>query len=154
MGFKKGNWDQGKYELVNPSKYISKRLPNYKSSWEQQFMWLMDHHPYVLQWGYEAVPIPYKHPFKNKSEPSIYYPDFFVSFINNKSATRHELIELKPLKLTSPDYAKTKQDKLTAAVNQVKFMSCVEWCKKNDVFFRLMTEKQLYEAVGKGMKKR
>ena len=38
---------QGSYEVQNGSKYIGKKLPYYRSSWELAFMRMCDQHPNI-----------------------------------------------------------------------------------------------------------
>ena len=48
----------GKYAVKNPEKYMGKRIPTYRSSWEFAFMNFCDNNPAVLNWTSESVKIP------------------------------------------------------------------------------------------------
>ena len=65
---------QGKFTLKNPDKYIEKRTPTYRSSWEWAIMNMCDNNPAIANWASEAVKIPYRCPLTGKQ--TIYVPDF------------------------------------------------------------------------------
>ena len=68
-------YSQGKYVIKNPDKYIGKKQPTYRSSWEYAMMQMCDNHPSVLNWASESVRIPYFNPVSGKK--TNYIPDFF-----------------------------------------------------------------------------
>lgn len=140
-------WTQGEYKIVNPQKYISKKLPKYKSSWEQQFMVKCDLHPNILQWGYEAIHIPYVNPLTGRS--AVYIPDFYLVYVDKNGKQHAEIVEIKPAKEASIEKAKTKRDMLNVAINQSKWLAAEAWCKANRVNFRVMTEESLFRNPGK-----
>ena len=70
---------QGKYQVLNPDKYVGKRQPTYRSSWEHVFMRFCDNNPNILKWASESVHINYKNPFTGKQ--TIYVPDFLIYYI-------------------------------------------------------------------------
>ena len=45
-----GRFAQGKFEMKNPEKYIGKKTPLARSSWEFVFMRMLDEHPSVEKW--------------------------------------------------------------------------------------------------------
>jgi hypothetical protein len=49
----------GKYTVLDLKKYVGKKNPTYRSSWELQFMRFCDTHPSIQKWASEAVAIPY-----------------------------------------------------------------------------------------------
>jgi len=71
---------QGKYQLLNPAKYVGNKSPTYRSSWEFAVMSMCDNNPSILQWASEAIHINYRNPFTNRN--TIYVPDFFVMFVD------------------------------------------------------------------------
>ena len=73
-------YSQGKYQIRNPEKYIGKKSPTYRSSWELTFMMFCDNNPAILQWASEAIQIPYRNPFTNKN--TIYVPDFLIIYMD------------------------------------------------------------------------
>ena len=56
----------GFYQILNADKYVGKKVPHFRSSWEHSFMRFCDENPAVLQWASEAIHIPYQNPFTSK----------------------------------------------------------------------------------------
>ena len=88
-------WAQGKYNLKHPDKYVGRKTPTYRSSWEFAFMRFCDENPAVQTWASEAVKIPYKNPLTGRH--TIYVPDFFIQYKDKKGKNMVELIEIKTL---------------------------------------------------------
>lgn len=136
------NYSQGKYQIRNPSKYIGKKQPTYRSSWEMAFMNFCDNNPAVLQWASEAIHINYRNPFTNKN--TIYVPDFLVIY-EDKSGKRHaEVIEVKPKKETTMETARSVKDKAMVALNAYKWEAARKFCAANGLVFRVVTEDQIF----------
>ena len=57
---------QGRFEMKNPSKYVGKKTPLSRSSWEFVFMRMLDEHPGVENWASESIQIPYRDPLTGK----------------------------------------------------------------------------------------
>ncbi|PJB20467.1 MAG: hypothetical protein CO117_00850 [Flavobacteriaceae bacterium CG_4_9_14_3_um_filter_33_16] len=135
-------YTSGQYEPKNPKKYIGKYPIIYRSSWELGLMQKFDIHPNITEWASESLQIPYRNPFTNKD--TIYVPDFFVKYIDKTNKIHVEIIEIKPLKETLLEKAKSKKDKLSVALNTVKWQAAQAFCKKAGITFRIMTEEQLF----------
>lgn len=135
-------FNKGEFQPKNTKKYIGKYPIVYRSSWELGLMNKFDMHPNILEWASESLTIPYKNPFTNKN--TIYIPDFYVKYIDKNNKIHVELIEVKPLKETLLEVAKTKKDKLSVALNTVKWRAAQAYCKKAGITFRVMTEEQLF----------
>lgn len=133
---------KGEYVPKNPKKYIGKYPIIYRSGWELCLMQKFDLHPSILEWASESLQIPYKNPFTNKH--TVYIPDFFVKYLDKKNKLHVEIIEVKPLKETLLEKARTKKDKLSVALNTVKWQAAQAFCKKTGLTFRIMTEEQLF----------
>ncbi len=67
---------QGKFEMKNPAKYVGKKTPLARSSWEFVFMRMLDEHPGVENWASESIQIPYRDPLTGRY--TIYVPDFLL----------------------------------------------------------------------------
>lgn len=91
------------------------------SSWEVSFLGICEKICEVELLEYEPFSISYK--YKNKSRK--YYPDFLL---NNRY-----LIEVKPEGLINRN------------PNPIKFESAKEYCRENDLIFKILTEEFLYE---------
>ena len=82
----------GKFTVKNPEKYMGKKSPTYRSSWEFAFMNFCDNNPAVLNWTSESVKIPYFNPVSGKN--TIYVPDFLIVYVdaNQKQFKRKNLL--------------------------------------------------------------
>jgi hypothetical protein len=138
---------QGKFNPLNPEKYAGKKTPTYRSGWELTFMQFCDNHPSVVQWASEAITIPYKNPLTGKN--TIYVPDFFIVYADKRGKRRAELIEVKPMKQTTMENAKSQRDKAAVAVNYAKWEAANAWCKRQGIIFRVITENDIYHRGGK-----
>jgi len=135
-------YSNGFYQLLNPEKYIGKKTPHYRSSWEHTMMRFFDNNPAVLQWASEAIHINYRNPFTNKN--TIYVPDFLVIY-EDKSGKRHaEVIEVKPKKETTMETARSVKDKAMVALNAYKWEAARKFCAANGLVFRVVTEDQIF----------
>lgn len=131
------------YTIKNPEKYIGKKKPYYRSSWEFTFMNFCDNNPAVINWASEAINIPYYNPVSGKQ--TIYVPDFLVVY-QDKNARKHtELIEIKPSKEATMESAKSYRDKLMVAINMAKWAAADSWCKANNIRFRVVTEFDIFK---------
>lgn len=135
-------YSQGTFTPKNIEKYIGKKLPTYRSSWELKVCQLFDSHPNIKKWGSECISIPYYNPIEQRQ--SIYIPDFLVVYTDKFGKEHAELIEVKPLKEASLNEAKSKRDKLTIAVNYAKWQAAEKFCKLKNMKFRVLTEKDIF----------
>ena len=134
---------QGKYQIKNPEKYMGKRLPSYRSSWEFTFMSFCDNNPAVLNWVSEGVRIPYFNPVSGKQ--TIYVPDFLVVYVDANQRQHTELVEIKPSKETTMESAKSYRDKLSVAINMAKWAAADAWARANNMRFRVVTEYDIFK---------
>jgi len=136
---------QGKFTPKNPDKYIGKKTPTYRSSWEFTFMTFCDNNPSILQWASESVQIPYRNPLTGKQ--TIYVPDFLVFYQDKNGSKRAELIEVKPKKQATLEGAKrSPRDMAAVAVNYAKWEAADAWAKRNGLTFRIVTEEDIYHS--------
>lgn len=137
-------YKQGLYTPINVEKYLGDPTKvRYMSSWELRMFQFLDNNPNILKWGSEEIKIPYIKPTDKKVH--MYWPDFFIIYKDKQGRIKQELIEVKPLKQTKPPRKNASMyEKLTYAVNCSKWQAAAEWCKQNNVEFRLLTEKQIY----------
>lgn len=141
-------FSQGTYVIKNPEKYIGLGAPRYRSSWEFSVMKMCDENPAINQWASESVKIPYKDPLTGKA--TIYVPDFLVVFVDNNKKKRAELWEIKPANQAFKEsVGKNKYNQAQFIRNQVKWAAAQNWCKQNNVYFRIITEKDLYHGTKK-----
>lgn len=134
---------QGKYNLKHPEKYVGRRTPTYRSSWEFAFMKFCDENPSIQTWASEAVKIPYKNPFTGKM--TIYVPDFFIQYKTKKGKNMVELIEVKPNNQTTMENAgRSRSNKAHVVLNQAKWSAAHAYCKSKGIKFRIITEKDMF----------
>ena len=134
---------QGKYTIKNPEKYIGKRAPTYRSSWEFTFCQFCDNNPAVINWTSESIKIPYFNPVSGKN--TIYVPDFLVVYEDKNTKKHTELIEIKPSTETTMESAKSYKDKLSVAINMAKWAAADSWAKANGMRLRVVTEYDIFK---------
>jgi uncharacterized phage-associated protein len=139
---------QGLFTPKNPDKYVGKKQPIYRSSWELAFMNFCDVNDHILAWASESIHIPYYNPLKQKN--THYIPDFFIKYRNATGQEKAELIEIKPSKETSLQTAgKSVRNQAYAIVNQAKWQAADNWCRNNNIQFRVITEQDIFHNPGK-----
>ena len=134
---------QGKFEVKNPDKYVGKKVPLARSSWEFIMMKMLDEHQGVESWASESVQIPYRDPFTGKY--TIYVPDFFVVYIDRNGKKHAELIEVKPLSQTKlENVGKSLYNQQQYIKNMAKWEAAAAWCKQQGVRFRIVNEGDIF----------
>ena len=113
-------FQQGRYTLTNPNKYIGKRVPHYRSGWELAVFRMCDNHPAIIGWGSETHRVPYKNPLTGKQ--SMYIPDLLLIYKDKKGKNHAEIVEIKPASQTLGE-ARTQAQKAAAIVNQAKWQA-------------------------------
>jgi hypothetical protein len=135
----------GKYLVKNVDKYMGKRAPTYRSSWEYTFCTFCDNNPAVIQWASEAITIPYRNPVSGKQ--TVYVPDFLVVYEDKNQKKHTELIEIKPSTEVTMESAKSYRDKLMVAINMAKWAAADSWARANNIRFRVVTEYDIFKNV-------
>ena len=139
---------QGIFTPKNPDKYAGKGSIKYRSSWELRFMNFLDTHPSVKQWASEAISIKYENPVAKKVKS--YVPDFFIVYEDSSGNRRGELVEIKPYKETTLEAAgRSVKNQIQAVVNQAKWAAAAEFCKRNGLQFRVVTEHDMFTNTKK-----
>ena len=133
---------QGKFQLVNPDKYVGNKSPTYRSSWEFVFMQFCDNNPNIINWASEAVHINSRNPLTGKN--TIYVPDFLITYGDANGAQRAEVIEIKPKKETTLEGAKNIRDQAAAILNFAKWEAARAWCRAHNLTFRVVTEDMIF----------
>jgi|TARA_B100001094_G_C18160139_1_gene788797 hypothetical protein len=142
---------QGVYTPKNPQKFVGKKNPYYRSSWELAFMRMCDDHPYVLEWASENLKIPYQNPMTGKF--TVYVPDFSIKYKDKKGSTKVEVIEIKPGAQTTMESAKSQSQKASVVLNAAKWKAAHEWCKRKGIHFRVLNESHMFANAGKRKRK-
>jgi hypothetical protein len=134
---------QGKYTIKNPDKYVGRKSPTYRSSWEFTFMSFCDNNPAVINWASEAISIPYFNPVKGRQ--TIYVPDFLVVYVDANQKQHTEIVEIKPSTEVTMESAKSYRDKLMVAMNMAKWAAADSWARSNNMRFRVVTEFDIFK---------
>ena len=139
---------KGKYYPTYQEKY--KGDPTgivWRSLWERKFMVYCDKNTNVLEWASEEIAIPYRSPVDNKVHR--YFPDFYMKVKETGGQVKSYIIEVKPLKQTTPPKKPKSQTKAYIreayeyAKNQAKWKVAREYCKDRMWEFKVVTEKEL-----------
>jgi hypothetical protein len=141
-------FSQGFFTPTHPEKYIGKGNIKYRSSWELRFMNFLDTHPSVKQWASESISIKYENPIAQKVKS--YVPDFFIIYEDASGNRKGELVEIKPHKETTLEAAgRSVKNQIQAVVNQAKWEAAKEFCKRNGISFRVVTEHDMFTNTKK-----
>ena len=135
-------WSQGLFQPKNTNKYVGKKTPKYRSSWEWAFMRFCDNNPAVISWASEAITIPYRNPLTGKG--TVYVPDFIVMYQDKRGNKHAELIEIKPKAQTMLTEKTREKEKLSIAINHAKWEAAAKWAKHNGLRFRVVTEDDIF----------
>ena len=137
-------WASGLFKPKNTDKYIGKKTPRYRSSWEFAFMRFCDNNPSITQWPSESIQIPYRNPLTGKN--TIYVPDFFIVYNDKKQKRVAELIEVKPNNQAKLESAgKNAQNRAALIVNRAKWEAANKWAKNKGIRFRVLTESDIFK---------
>lgn len=145
-------YKQGYYKVVNENKYIGElNKVIYRSSLELKFMVFCDRTSNVIKWSSEPFSIPYYNILDEKVHQ--YYLDFWVVLREDNIDNKY-LIEIKPKSQTitpvfESKYKTPKQlsnyiyNKKNFIINSCKWKSAIDFCNKNNMKFKILTEKDL-----------
>ena len=139
---------QGRFEMKNPDKYVGKKTPLARSSWEFVFMRMLDENPGILNWASESIQIPYRDPLTGRS--TIYVPDFFMVYVDKGGKKHAEVIEVKPASQTFRDQVgKSRYNQEQDIKNLAKWEAATAWCKQQGLIFRVINEADIFHQGSK-----
>ena len=105
-----------------------------------------DTHPDVVSWASESIQLPYRNPLTGKQ--TVYIPDFIVTYMDSRGTMRCEMIEVKPLKevpgMATGKGKSSRRTQLIQIINQAKWKAARAFCTKRNIYFRVMTEDQIF----------
>jgi len=134
---------QGRFDMKNPDKYVGKKTPLARSSWEFVFMRMLDEHPGVENWASESVQIPYRDPLTGRQ--TIYVPDFFIVYVDKNRKKHAELVEVKPASQTLREQiGKSLYNQEQYVKNLAKWEAATAWCKQQGIRFRVINESDIF----------
>ena len=119
----------------------------YRSSYERDFIYWLERSPKVLHWGSECVGIPYVN--LGDGTHHTYYPDYIIEMVDTKKVNNPSyvvLVEVKPYKQTQPPDPMLPRDSYAWKEyirNRSKWKAAQEFCQKNNISFRIITERTI-----------
>jgi hypothetical protein len=113
-------YQQPKNKHMNKSEF-----PEYRSSWELEFMKFCEASEKIEKWSTESIAIPYISP--KDGQPHRYFADFFIQTTSKEKF----VIEIKPASQTGNP------------INKAKWEAANKWCNQNNFKFLVLTEKEL-----------
>lgn len=143
--------------MAYKTKFIPKNKNKYRgnhenitcrSLWERKFCKYLDENKNIIAWAFEPIKIPYLSPVDNQVH--LYIPDFLVEKKNIDGTVETLMIEIKPEKQTKmPEKGKKSKktlisESLTYAINTEKWKSAENFCKKHNMLFKIITERDLF----------
>lgn len=144
---KNRNYRQGLFKPAFPLKYKG-NVHNivYRSSYELVAFRFFDSNPNVIEWCSEETIVPYMNPCTGRI--SRYFVDIYAKMKTKTGEVKKYLIEIKPYSQTiAPTAVKKTKHFITRqaeyAKNQAKWQAAAEFCKKKDMTFVILTEKNL-----------
>lgn len=144
---KNNKYVQGIFKPTHADKYKGHDLPRYLSSWELKLFRWCDMNPNIVEWGSEAIVIPYHSPIDGRTHN--YIVDAVIK-LKTPEGIKKYLVEVKPAKQTvRPVPAAGKQKKtllyeqLTYITNQAKWAAAKKWAQNRGYNFVVLTEKEL-----------
>lgn len=116
----------------------------YRSGWEKVWMeycWEKSKSEVgpILNWGSEVLKVLYPNPLTRKQ--SFYVLDGFMRYIDVNKKIHNMLVEIKPENQTFISEAKSATDKIQFAINQCKWAAAIQYAKKRNMEFRILTNR-------------
>ena len=141
---------KGIYIPSNPKKYKGRSDQIiYRSLWERKLMVYCDKNDKIVEWGSEEVIIPYRSPMDGRIHR--YFPDFYMKVKQTNGSYKKFIIEVKPkAQCKQPNKNPKRRTKkwfnevTTFAINQAKWKSAEEYCKDQNMEFKILTEDHLF----------
>ena len=134
---------QSVYQVKNPEKYVGSKMPYCRSSWETTFCMFCDNNPSIQQWASEPVKIPYRDPLTGK--PTVYVPDFLISYVDKNMKKHAELIEIKPAnQMLIEKVGKNPYNQAQYVKNMAKWAAANKWAQQQGLKFRVINEMDIF----------
>ena len=139
---------QSVYQVKNPEKYVGSKMPYCRSSWETTFCMFCDNNPSIQQWASEPVKIPYRDPLTGK--PTVYVPDFLISYVDKNMKKHAELIEIKPAnQMLIEKVGKNPYNQAQYVKNMAKWAAANKWAQQQGLKFRVINEHNIFSNTKK-----
>ena len=140
---KYNNAHTGTYSPRNPSKFLGKYKPIYKSALELKFMRYCDTNPKIIKWNYEGLSIKYLDKSQKPEKVRNYHIDFVI-YVNSPTGIKKIWVEVKQSsEVKKPINESDVRSLQTWIKNQCKWKQAVTTAAKNNAQFKIITEEQL-----------
>lgn len=73
-----------------------------------------------------------------------YFPDYLVTYIDKFGKKHIEIVEVKPLRQSIMEAAKSKKEKMDVMVNTAKWQAARIFAQQNGIGFRVITERDIF----------
>ena len=141
-------FSQSVYQVKNLEKYVGSKLPYCRSSWETTFCVFCDNNPAIEQWASEPIKIPYRDPLTGK--PTVYVPDFLISYVDRHMKKHAELIEIKPAnQMLREKVGKNPYNQAQYVKNMAKWAAAAPWAQQQGIKFRAINEHDIFSNTKK-----
>ena len=141
-------FSQSIYQVKNLEKYVGSKLPYCRSSWETTFCVFCDNNPAIEQWASEPIKIPYRDPLTGK--PTVYVPDFLISYVDRHMKKHAELIEIKPAnQMLREKVGKNPYNQAQYVKNMAKWAAAAKWAQQQGIKFRVINEHDIFSNTKK-----
>ena len=141
-------FSQSVYQVKNLEKYVGSKLPYCRSSWETTFCVFCDNNPAIEQWASEPIKIPYRDPLTGK--PTVYVPDFLISYVDRHMKKHAELIEIKPAnQMLREKVGKNPYNQAQYVKNMAKWAAAAQWAQQQGIKFRVINEHDIFSNTKK-----
>lgn len=141
-------FSQSVYQVKNLEKYVGSKLPYCRSSWETTFCVFCDNNPAIEQWASEPIKIPYRDPLTGK--PTVYVPDFLISYVDKHMKKHAELIEIKPAnQMLREKVGKNPYNQAQYVKNMAKWAAAAQWAQQQGIKFRVINEHDIFSNTKK-----
>ena len=141
-------FSQSIYQVKNLEKYVGSKLPYCRSSWETTFCLFCDNNPSIEQWASEPIKIPYRDPLTGK--PTVYVPDFLISYVDRHMKKHAELIEIKPAnQMLREKVGKNPYNQAQYVKNMAKWAAAAKWAQQQGIKFRVINEHDIFSNTKK-----
>jgi len=139
-------YKQGDFARLNPKKYSGKRPIFYRSSYEFRFMIKLELNPNVESWASEDLIIPYVIKEKVNGKVVEVKHNYVTDFTVKLKTGRIIIVEVKPQAFTPINESQIRRNPIMYK-NACKWKAAIQYCKKMNFEFKIVTESQLATKV-------
>lgn len=136
--FKQGHFE----DRFKPQKYYGEYPIIYRSELEFKYMVSLERNPNVVKWSSEKIVIPYFMDEKIDGKVVTKKHDYFTDFTVHMKSGNVYVVEVKPY-AQCPRFKNQILNDPVIYKNACKWKAAIDWCKKNGMIFKVITEKEI-----------